>query len=176
MTESYKFTHTLTPEHYEAIGRVMTTTAALHQGMSVIAVCIATDSKRPWRDDLPVAVLTQGMSIRTLCGAMKTMVRIRYEDDAGDFDKLMDRILKIFAHRDLFAHCMWEKGNKPDEVSPIKASTIGSLRQTQMQSLKAKDIRIDAEMAASASIAFLGFAAKWDLIDPPGETDKTETE
>ena len=123
------------PEHYEAVGRVIVVCSSLEKLLTITAFSLIMESSRPWEDDIAVGVLTTGMTATSALGAVRTLVGIRFPDDAKKFGKFADRVSTTFSHRDLFAHCIWEDGNKPGTVVPMMAKTIGSLRITQRQEL-----------------------------------------
>lgn len=153
----------LSPAHYEAIGHVIVSCSALQHILSFGAFSLAVNDGRPWEHDVGVGVLTMGMSAQTLIGTWRTLVRIRAPKDADAFDKFAEDIRKTFSHRDIFAHCIWDKGKKPGTVIPQLAKTVGSLRKTQQKAFTAAEIDEWASVATNQTLKLLVFLARWNI-------------
>lgn len=155
----------LSSAHYEAIGQVIVACSALQQILSIGAVNLAIDD--PPNFNPHVSVLTTGMSAQTLIGVWRTLARLRELDDVDAFDKLADQIQKIYRQRDIFAHCIFVPGKKPDTLIPQQVKTVGSLRKTQDLEYTADDIKAWAAVAADQMVKLVAFLAHWGIAPPP---------
>lgn len=163
----------LSEEHYAAIGQVVVKAAVTQHLMAMAAFSLAANEASPWHEDIAYGVLITGMGAQTLVGMLKTLGRIRHEEDADEFDKLLDKINKAFSRRDTFAHAAWARGKRPNSAQPLLAKTVGRLRKTQEVDYTPKEILKWAETFGRLSLALMMFLGRWNLV--PETTPQTET-
>ncbi len=119
---------TLGDDHLRAIGIVIAEWASL-EALMTQAICDLIEGKsRSYETNVAPIMAITGMHAQTKIGLLQTLVRLRFESDADEFDKFAKKLRKAQGKRDIIAHSTWSRGAKPGFIEPKGAKTIGSVK------------------------------------------------
>lgn len=153
-------------DHLQAIGLAIHEWNMVHVTLGLAVCCLVARRGDVHEDDTVPLVLTTGMSSQTLIGILKTLARMRFPEDADQFDKLADKLRKANGQRDVYAHAVWIAGPKPGTIEPMLAKTVGSLRRAK-GAVTADQIRGQATHFQRLALNVLAYLWKWDLAPSP---------
>jgi hypothetical protein len=108
-----------------AIGLTIVTASAVHYAMTMQLLRLINPKALP-EVDMTTITVTLGMKIDTVLGLLKTLVRTKRPEAAGNFDRTADRLRASFNNkRDLLAHNAWKPGKKPGRIMAYQIKTVG---------------------------------------------------
>lgn len=114
-------------ETLAAIGLLMTRCCAIERALTLQLVRASVLNHNAQNYLVPFMVVS-GMTVPTMLGLLKSVIRLRFPGHADEFDKLADQLRNAFANRrDTIAHKVWAAGSKPDRIKVWQIRTVGKI-------------------------------------------------
>jgi hypothetical protein len=95
---------TISDDHLQAIGLAIAQWASLEAMMAQCLCDLISDKSQSHHENVAPFMVVSGMAAQTKIGLLQTLVRLRREENADEFDKLAQRIRKAQDKRDILAH------------------------------------------------------------------------
>lgn len=144
----------LSQRHIEAIGRIIINWADVETFFGHILGFLITGAIAP--DNGMAMIAIQRMNVRAVTGLIKSLYRLSWPDDADQFDKMVDSLVRDGKRRDIIAHAYWRKGNRPNSVSTWAAQPANVFR-LQMYDYRGRELRALADRIQEKQIALIRF-------------------
>ena len=138
------------------------------------ALCaIITEDGAHWKGDTSAAIVTNGMTVRTIVGLLRSFVRLRFPHDETSFNKLLDKIGKLERIRDALAHACWTRcEDDPEKIEPWLVKSVGGLRRA-VTAYSAKELDAHTDLIKQKMLAIVAYQIAWGIAPPlPIEDDK----
>jgi len=119
---------TLSDDHLEAIGLAIAQWASLEALMAQSLCDLISGKSQSHHENVAPFMTVSGMGAQTKIGLLQTLVRLRCEADANQFDKLAKRMRKAQDRRDILAHSTWKKSPVRGFTEPSGVKTVGSVK------------------------------------------------
>jgi hypothetical protein len=131
-----------TQETLAAVGDVITTWSALEAGLTQHLVHLVSYKFHSDESYLNAFLLVTGMSVETMLGLLKTLVRMEYSPVAADdFDRLANCVSDAYKNRrNKVAHKMWGAGSKEDRLKVWDIKAVGTFKMDSYE-ITAKELR-----------------------------------
>ena len=68
------------------------------------------------------------MDSRTTAGLLRGLVQFAFPAEADEFSKLIDRLTDEGKRRNVIAHSVWRKGDRPGSVRTFAIRAVGEIR------------------------------------------------
>ena len=118
----------VTNEHCRAIGEIIIQWGVIETLLRNMIADLCSGESRYDASDTALEIVLNGMEVRLILGLSKSLVKYRYPKDIEEFERLVKRLEKLYGKRNLIAHGLWTKGDKPNSIRTLRVLTVGAVR------------------------------------------------